>query len=110
MIAFVLAVFLLLVTPGPGVLSTAGIGAAFGWRQGLFYISGLCIGTNLVGLAVISGVAAIILTDSFLRAVDGSKLSKGAYLFSYQSCKGLNPIMPSLASWIYQLQIIFYGR
>ena len=37
MIAFVLAVFLLLVTPGPGVLSTAGVGAAR-CRAGLFLL------------------------------------------------------------------------
>ena len=67
MIAFALAVFLLIITPGPGVLSTAGVGAIFGWRQGLFYISGLCIGTNLGGLAVISGLAAIIMTEPSVR-------------------------------------------
>ena len=67
MIAFALAVFLLIITPGPGVLSTAGVGAIFGWRQGLFYIAGLCIGTNLGGLAVISGLAAIILTEPSVR-------------------------------------------
>ena len=69
MIAFVLAVFLLVVTPGPGVLSTAGVGAAFGWRQGLFYIAGLWVGTNLGGVAVISGLAAIILTEPLVRTV-----------------------------------------
>ena len=69
MIAFVLAVFLLVVTPGPGVLSTAGVGAAFGWRQGLFYIAGLWAGTNLGGVAVISGLAAIILTEPLVRIV-----------------------------------------
>ena len=33
MIAFVLAIFLLILTPGPGVLSLAGVGAAHGWRR-----------------------------------------------------------------------------
>ena len=69
MIAFGLAVFLLIITPGPGVLSTAGVGAAFGWHRGLFYIAGLCLGTNLGGLAVISGVAAIILAEPLIRTV-----------------------------------------
>ena len=69
MIAFVLAVFLLVVTPGPGVLSTAGVGAAFGWRQDLFYIARLWAGTNLGGVAVISGLAAIILTEPLVRTV-----------------------------------------
>lgn len=69
MLTFAAAVFLLIVTPGPGVLSTAGVGAAFGWRQGLFYVAGLCAGTNLVSLAVISGLAAVILAEPVVRTV-----------------------------------------
>ena len=38
MLTFALAVLLLIATPGPGVLSTAGVGAAFGWRPGLSYV------------------------------------------------------------------------
>ena len=53
MFAFALAVFLLIITPGPGVLSTAGVGAAYGWRQGLFYVAGLCAGTNLETFALL---------------------------------------------------------
>ncbi len=67
MIAFSLAVLLLLVTPGPGVLSTAGVGAAFGFRPGLRYVVGLCIGTNLVAIIVVSGLAAIILATPWAR-------------------------------------------
>jgi threonine/homoserine/homoserine lactone efflux protein len=67
MLAFCLAVFLLLVTPGPGVLSTAGVGAAFGFRPGLRYVCGLWIGTNLVALIVVSGLAAVILSSSWAR-------------------------------------------
>ena len=63
------AVFLLIITPGPGVLSTAGVGAAFGWRHGLFFAGGLCVGTNMVGLAVISGLAAVILAEPIVRTV-----------------------------------------
>ena len=69
MFAFALAVFLLIITPGPGVLSTAGVGAAYGWRQGLFYVAGLCAGTNLVSLAVISGLAAVILAQPLVRTI-----------------------------------------
>ena len=69
MFAFSLAVFLLIITPGPGVLSTAGVGAAYGWRQGLFYVAGLCAGTNLVSLGVISGLAAAILAQPFVRTI-----------------------------------------
>jgi threonine/homoserine/homoserine lactone efflux protein len=67
MLAFCLAVLLLLVTPGPGVLSTAGVGAAFGFNAGLRYVTGLFIGTNLVALIVISGLAAIILASDWAR-------------------------------------------
>ena len=67
MIAFALAVFLLLLTPGPGVLSLAGVGAAFGWRQGISYLSGLFIGNNLVCIAVISGLATMILASPSIR-------------------------------------------
>ena len=69
MLVFAAAVFLLIITPGPGVLSTAGVGAAFGWRHGLFYVGGLCVGTNMVGLAVISGLAAMILAEPTVRTI-----------------------------------------
>lgn len=67
MLAFTLAVFLLLITPGPGVLSTAGVGAAFGFRAGLGYVGGLCLGTNIVALIVVSGLAAVVLAIDWAR-------------------------------------------
>jgi threonine/homoserine/homoserine lactone efflux protein len=79
MIAFCLAVLLLLITPGPGVLSTAGVGAAFGFRAGLRYVTGLWIGTNLVALIVVSGLAAIILANDWARYV--LLISSTVYLF-----------------------------
>ena len=69
MFTFAAAVFLLIITPGPGVLSTAGVGAAYGWRQGLSYVAGLCAGTNLVSFAVISGLAALILAEPLVRTI-----------------------------------------
>ncbi|PHP66862.1 lysine transporter LysE [Zhengella mangrovi] len=60
MAAFLLAVFFLLITPGPGVLSTAGVGAGYGFRPGLAYVAGLFMGNNIVALAVISGMAAFL--------------------------------------------------
>lgn len=69
MLAFAAAVFLLIVTPGPGVLSCAGIGAAYGFRPGLAYIGGLNLGNNLVILAVITGLAAILLSAPAVRNV-----------------------------------------
>ena len=67
MIAFGMAVFLLLVTPGPGVLSLASVGAAFGFRAGIGYLSGLFIGNNLVCFAVISGLATVMLANPVVR-------------------------------------------
>lgn len=78
MLTFALAVFLLIVTPGPGVLSLAGVGAAFGWRTGTRYLLGLWLGTNLVSLAVISGVAAVILADPIIRTL--LLIASAAYL------------------------------
>ena len=78
MLSFAAAVFFLIATPGPGVLSTAGVGAGFGFRPGLSYVAGLMIGTNLVALAVISGVAAALLADDGIRTV--LLLCSAAYL------------------------------
>ena len=64
---FAVAVFLLIITPGPGVLSTAGVGAAFGFRGGLRYVLGLFIGTNIVAIAVVTGLAALILANPYIR-------------------------------------------
>jgi threonine/homoserine/homoserine lactone efflux protein len=69
MLTFALAVILLIITPGPGVLTTAGFGAAYGFRPSLRFVLGLFIGTNLVMLAVISGMAAIVLSLPWLRLV-----------------------------------------
>ncbi|MFK7752789.1 MAG: LysE family translocator [Sedimentitalea sp.] len=69
MLTFVAAVFFLLITPGPGVLSTAGVGSAFGAGAGTRYVAGLFLGTNLVALAVVSGLAAILLADARVRGV-----------------------------------------
>lgn len=66
MIEYIAAVFFLLITPGPGVLSTAGVGASYGARAGTAYVAGLFIGNNLVVFAVISGLAAALLAFPFL--------------------------------------------
>jgi len=69
MLQFIISVLLLLITPGPGVLSLAGVGAAFGREAGLRYLIGLLIGTNLVALAVVTGLAAVLLSVPWLRTV-----------------------------------------
>ncbi len=69
MIIFALAVFLLIITPGPGVLSAAGVGASFGFRLGLYYLFGLFLGTNLVSILVVTGVSTIIMNIPFIRFI-----------------------------------------
>ena len=68
-LVFTFAVFLLLVTPGLGVLSTAGVGSGFGSRAGLVYLIGLFLGTNLVALAVVGSYAALVLSIPYVRWV-----------------------------------------
>ncbi len=69
MLEFAAAVFFLIVTPGPGVLSAAGVGSGFGYRAGLAYVAGLWAGNNLVAALVISGIAAAALAVPWLRTV-----------------------------------------
>ena len=67
MLTFAISVFLLIVTPGPGVLSTAGFGAAYGFKKSLRYVFGLFLGTNLVFLAVASGLIAVLMSVPSVR-------------------------------------------
>ena len=69
MITFAIVCFLMFATPGPGVLSLAGVGATFGWRQGFVYMAGLFIGHVLVSLTVITGLATIILAEPLVRTI-----------------------------------------
>ena len=64
-----MAVFFLLITPGPGVLSTAGVGAAYGFNPGIKYVFGLFLGTNLVALIVVSGLATVIFSFPYVRII-----------------------------------------
>ena len=69
MLTFAAAVFFLIITPGPGNLSTAGVGSGFGYGPGSRYVAGLFVGNNLVALAVVSGIAAIVLGVPGLRTI-----------------------------------------
>ncbi len=69
MLTFAAAVFFLIITPGPGVLSTAGVGSGYGARAGALYVTGLWLGNNLVGLAVVSGLTAAMLAIPSVRVV-----------------------------------------
>ena len=76
--SFALAVLLLTITPGPAVLTLAGVGSAFGWRHGVSFLLGLFVGAHLVCFAVISGLAALIIADPVVRFV--LLLASSAYL------------------------------
>ncbi|MEM6386650.1 MAG: LysE family transporter [Pseudomonadota bacterium] len=78
MLTFTLAVLFLVGTPGPGVLSLAGVGAAYGYRDGLRYMAGLFIGNLAVSLAVLTGLAAVLLAVPVLRT--GLALASALYL------------------------------
>ncbi|MEM9279982.1 MAG: LysE family translocator [Pseudomonadota bacterium] len=64
---FALACILLIITPGPGVLSVAGVGSGFGFAKGSLYLWGLCLGNFLVALTVASGIAATVFATPYVR-------------------------------------------
>lgn len=80
MLTFAIALLFILGTPGPGVLSLAGVGSAFGYRPGWQYGIGLFVGSNLVMLAAATGLAALFLADERLRLVF-TVLSAGYLLY-----------------------------
>ena len=69
MLGFAAALVLILGTPGPGVLSLAAVGSAFGVREGLIYGTGLFFGSNLVMAAAASGLAVLLEANPALRVV-----------------------------------------
>ena len=69
MIAFALAVFFMIVTPGPAVLALAGVGAVFSYKDGLRFLIGLTIGYLLVWIIVIIGLASVIFSIPFMRII-----------------------------------------
>ena len=69
MFAFAGTLVLMIGTPGPGVLTTAGIGSGFGWAAGIRFLIGLFIGTNLGAILTISGLTALVLAEPLARTV-----------------------------------------
>jgi hypothetical protein len=60
MTAYITAIIFLVITPGPGVLTTAGVGSAYGFQAGLAYMFGIIFGSLIAMSAVGSGLAAIV--------------------------------------------------
>ena len=79
MITYIIISFLMMVTPGPGVLSLAGVGAGFGWKVGMMYLIGLFFGTNGVALVVVLGF------KQFLFEIDGVEITFLLLSLSYLS-------------------------
>lgn len=69
MLTFITAVFFLIITPGPGVLSVAGNAAAYGFRAGVPYLTGVVLGSLVVMGAVASGLAALVFATPYVREV-----------------------------------------
>jgi threonine/homoserine/homoserine lactone efflux protein len=61
LLGFILAGFALAGSPGPNTLSLAAIGAAFGTRRGLGYMTGLVIGMVVVMAITATGVIGVLL-------------------------------------------------
>ena len=66
---FIAAAFFGLITPGPGVLTTAGIGANYGYQAGLRFVTGLFVGNNTVFFLVAAGLFATLEAIPYLRLV-----------------------------------------
>ena len=69
MVTFALAVFFMIATPGPAVLALAGVGAAFSFKDGLSFLIGLTIGYLLVWAFVITGLASVVFSVSYMRTI-----------------------------------------
>lgn len=77
---FLIAMLLLLGSPGPGVLTLAGVGSAFGYRAGWAYGAGLFVGSNAVMAVAAGGLAALFLASEGLRLLF-TLLSTGYLLY-----------------------------
>jgi len=58
----VLAASVVMGSPGPATMSVTALGAAFGLRRSLPYLSGIILGTSIVLLVVAGGLVSILLS------------------------------------------------
>ena len=61
-LTLLLASLVIMGSPGPSTISATAMGAAYGFRRSLGYVSGLIVGTVAVLLAVAAGVVAVLLS------------------------------------------------
>ncbi|MDK4717057.1 LysE family translocator [Rhizobium sp. CNPSo 4039] len=61
-LTLLLASVVIMGSPGPSTISATAMGAAYGFRRSLAYVSGLIVGTVAVLLAVAAGVVVVLLS------------------------------------------------
>ena len=69
LLSLILASIVVMGSPGPSTMSVTAVGAAFGARRSIGYLSGLVLGTIAVLLAVAAGVVSILLSVPRLAPV-----------------------------------------
>ncbi len=69
MLSYALGVLVLMVIPGPALLTIFGIGATFGYNAGIRYVSGVYVGANVTMLIVFSGLSTLLFEFPGLRSV-----------------------------------------
>src|SRR5688500_973299 len=69
LLSLIVASLIVMGSPGPSTISITAVGAAFGLRRSLGYLSGLVVGTIAVLLAVATGVVAVLLAVPRLAPV-----------------------------------------
>jgi threonine/homoserine/homoserine lactone efflux protein len=69
LLSLIVASLLVMGSPGPSTISVTAVGAAFGLRRSIAYLSGLVAGTMAVLLAVAAGVVSVLLAVPQLAPV-----------------------------------------
>ena len=60
--SLILASLVVMGSPGPSTMSVTAVGAAFGFRRSLAYLTGIILGTTAVLVAVAAGVVAMLMS------------------------------------------------
>ena len=61
-VSLILASLVVMGSPGPSTMSVTAVGAAFGFRRSLAYLTGIILGTIAVLVAVAAGVVAVLMS------------------------------------------------
>lgn len=62
LVSLILASIVVMGSPGPSTMSVTAVGAAFGFRRSLAYVSGIILGTTAVLVAVAAGLVALLMS------------------------------------------------